>query len=151
MVSRNSSFTYKGHAIDIRQVGRELGVGYVLEGSVRKSGNRVRISAQLIEADTDVNLWADHFDGSLEEVFDLQDKVAASVAGVIEPTLQIAEVQRTSRRPTKDLAAYDLYLRALAMMLSPARRITEIENIFDEMLNATLISHQPSPWLRPFT
>jgi len=134
VVSRNSSFTYKGHAIDVRQVGRELGVGYVLEGSVRKSGNRVRISAQLIEADTDVNLWADHFDGSLEEVFDLQDKVAASVAGVIEPTLQIAEVQRTSRRPTKDLAAYDLYLRALAMMLSPARRITEIENIFDETL-----------------
>ena len=134
VVSRNSSFTYKGQAIDIRQVGRELGVGYVLEGSVRKSGNRVRITAQLIEAETIANLWADHFDGSLEEVFDLQDKVAASVAGVIEPTLQIAEVQRTSRRPTTDLAAYDLYLRALAMMLSPARQIAEIENIFDKAL-----------------
>jgi TolB-like protein len=134
VVSRNSSFTYKGQAIDIRQVGRELDVGYVLEGSVRKSGNRVRISAQLIEAETNANLWADRFDGSLEEVFDLQDNVAVSVAGVIEPTLQIAEVQRTSRRPTADLTAYDLYLRALAMMLSPARRIAEIENIFDTML-----------------
>jgi TolB-like protein len=134
VVSRNSSFTYKGQAIDIRQVGRELSVGYVLEGSVRKSGNRVRISAQLIEAESNGNLWADHFDGSLEEVFDLQDSVAASVAGVIEPTLQIAEVQRTWRRPTTDLAAYDLYLRALAMMLSPARRINEIETIFDEVL-----------------
>ena len=134
VVSRNSSFTYKGQAIDIRQVGRELGVGYVLEGSVRKSGNWVRISAQLIASETDANLWADHFDGSLEEVFDLQDTVAASVAGVIEPTLQNAEVQRTSRRPTTDLAAYDLYLHALAMMLSPARRIAEIENIFDKVL-----------------
>jgi pentatricopeptide repeat protein len=134
VVSRSSSFTYKGQAINTRQVGRQLGVGYVLEGSVRKSGNRVRISAQLIEAETDVNLWTDRFDGSLEEVFDLQDKVAVSVAGVIEPTLQIAEVQRTSRRPTTDLTAYDLYLRALAMMLSPARRIAEIENIFDTVL-----------------
>jgi TolB-like protein len=134
VVSRNSSFTYKGQAIDTRQVGRELGVGYVLEGSVRKSGNRVRISTQLIVAETNVHLWADRFDGSLEEVFDLQDSVAASVAGVIEPTLQIAEVQRTWRRPTTDLAAYDLYLRALAMMLSPARRIAEIEDIFDNLL-----------------
>ena len=106
----------------------------VLEGSVRKSGNRVRISTQLIVAETNVHLWADRFDGSLEEVFDLQDSVAASVAGVIEPTLQIAEVQRTWRRPTTDLAAYDLYLRALAMMLSPARRIAEIEDIFDNLL-----------------
>ena len=134
VVSRNSSFTYKGQAIDVRQIGRELGVAYVLEGSVRKSGNRVRISAQLIEVETGVNLWADRFDGSLEEVFDLQDNVAASVAGVIEPALQIAEVQRSSRRPTTDLAAYDLYLRAHAMMLSPARRIAEIEKIFDEVL-----------------
>ena len=134
VVSRNSSFTYKGQAIDIGQVGRELGVGYVLEGSVRKSGNRVRISTQLIETEANVTLWSDHFDGSLEEVFDLQDTVATSVAGVIEPTLQNAEVQRTSRRPTTDLAAYDLYLRALAMMLSPARRIVDIETIFDTIL-----------------
>jgi len=134
VVSRNSSFSYKGQAIDIRRIGSELGVGYVLEGSVRKSGNRVRISAQLIEAETEVNLWADHFDGSLEEVFELQDNVAASVAGVIEPALQIAETQRSLRRPTTDLAAYDLYLRAHAMMLSPARKIAEIENIFDAVL-----------------
>jgi adenylate cyclase len=134
VVSRNSSFTYKGQAIDIKQVGHELGVRYVLEGSVRKSGDRVRISARLIEAETDLNLWADHFDNSMKAVFDLQDNVASSVAGVIEPTLQIAEVQRTSRRPTTDLAAYDLYLRALAMMLSPARRIAEIEDILDRVL-----------------
>ena len=134
VASRNSSFSYKGQAIDIRRIGRELGVSYVLEGSVRKSGNRVRISAQLIEAEANANLWADHFDGSLEEVFDLQDSVAASVAGVIEPALQIAEVQRSSRRPTTDLTAYDLYLRAHAMMLSPARRVAEIENIFDSVL-----------------
>ena len=131
VLSRNSSFSYKGQAIDVRRVGSELGADYVLEGSVRKSGNRVRISARLIEAETDVNLWADHFDGSLEEVFELQDNVATSVAGVIEPALQIAEVQRSARQPTTDLAAYDLYLRALAMMLSPARRIAEIEAIFD--------------------
>ena len=93
----------------------------VLEGSVRKSGNRVRITAQLIEAETDTHLWGDKFEGLLEDVFELQDKVAASVSGVIEPALQAAEVQRALRQPTKDLAAYDLYLRANAMMLSPAR------------------------------
>jgi len=134
VVSRNSSFTYKGQVIDMRRVGRELGVRYVLEGSVRKSGDRVRIAAQLIEAETDANLWADHFDGSLEEVFDLQDRVAASVAGVIEPALQAAEVQRSSRHPTADLAAYDLYLRAMAMMLSPARRVTELGDLFDRVI-----------------
>jgi len=114
VVARNSSFTYKGQAIDIKRVGRELGVRYVLEGSVRKGGNRVRITAQLIEAETGAHLWADRFDGSLEDVFDLQDKVAISVAGVIEPALQAAEVHRAAARPTSDITAYDLYLRALA-------------------------------------
>jgi adenylate cyclase len=97
----------------VKQVGRELGVRYVLEGSVRKAGGRVRITAQLIEATTGVHLWADRFDGSLEDVFDLQDQVANSVAGVIEPTLRAAEIRRSSERPTSDLTAYDLYLRAL--------------------------------------
>jgi adenylate cyclase len=96
-------------------VGRQLGVRYVLEGSVRKGGNRVRITAQLIEAETGAHLWADRFDGSLEDVFDLQDKVAMNVAGVIEPTLQAAEVRRSAARPTNDLTAYDLYLQALAI------------------------------------
>ena len=102
----------------MKQVGRELGVRYVLEGSVRKAGNRVRITAQLIDAATGTHLWADRFDGSLEDVFELQDKVASSVAGVIEPALQAAETAaRPPARPT-DLTAYDLYLRAYAMFLS---------------------------------
>jgi adenylate cyclase len=114
VIARNSSFIYKGQAIDVKQVGRELGVRYVLEGSVRKSGPRVRIAAQLIDAVSGTHLWADHFDGSLEDVFDLQDKVAISAAGVIEPTLQAAEIRRATALPTTDPAAYDLYLRALA-------------------------------------
>jgi adenylate cyclase len=114
VIARNSSFTYKGQAVDVKQVGRELGVRYVLEGSVRKAGGRVRITAQLIDALTGMHLWADRFDGSLEDVFELQDEVAVSVAGVIEPTLQAAEMRRSAARPTTDLTAYDLYLRALA-------------------------------------
>ena len=114
VIARNSSFTYKGQAIDIKRVGHELGVRYVLEGSVRKGGGRLRITAQLIEAETGAHLWADRFDGSLEDVFDLQDQVAISVAGVIEPALQAAEGRRSAGRPTDDLTAYDLYLRALA-------------------------------------
>ena len=118
VIARNSSFTYKGQAIDIKQVGRELGVRYVLEGSVRKGGGKIRITAQLIEAESGTHLWADRFDGSLEDVFDLQDLVATSAAGVIEPTLQAAEIRRLSGRPTHDLTAYDLYLRALPMLFS---------------------------------
>jgi adenylate cyclase len=120
VIARNSSFTYKDQAIDIKRVGRELGVRYVLEGSVRKAGGRVRITAQLIDATNGAHLWADRFDGSLEDVFDLQDKVASSVAGVIEPALQAAETKRSVDRPTNDLTAYDLYLRAYAMILSSA-------------------------------
>jgi TolB-like protein/class 3 adenylate cyclase len=125
VIARNSSFTYKGHAVDVKQVGRELGVRYVLEGSVRKGGNRVRITAQLIDAVTGTHLWADRFDGLIEDVFELQDKVASSVAGVIEPALQAAETARSAGRPTNDLTAYDLYLRAYAMFVSSARQIPE--------------------------
>jgi len=125
VIARNSSFTYKGQAVDVKQVGRELGVRYVLEGSVRKAGNRVRITGQLIDATTGAHLWADRFDGSLEDVFDLQDKVASSVAGVIEPALQAAETARSANRPTTDLTAYDLYLRAYAMSLSSAARFPD--------------------------
>src|SRR5271167_348324 len=114
VIARNSSFTYKGQTVDVKQVGRELGVRYVLEGSVRKAGGRVRITGQLIDATNGTHLWADRFDGALEDVFDLQDKVAISVAGVIEPALQAAEIARSANRPTNDLTAYDLYLRALA-------------------------------------
>ena len=118
VIARNSSFTYKGQAVDVKQVGRELGVCYVLEGSVRKTQNRLRISAQLIDAGSGAHLWADRFEGSLEDVFQLQDNVALSVAGVIEPALQAAETACAATRPATDLTAYDLYLRAYATHLS---------------------------------
>src|SRR6185436_1338509 len=102
VIARNSSFTYKGQAIDVKQVGLDLGVRYVLEGSVRKGGARVRITAQLIDALSGAHLWADRFDGSLEELFELQDRVAISVAGVIEPPLPAAEMLRSAERPTSD-------------------------------------------------
>jgi TolB-like protein/class 3 adenylate cyclase len=134
VIARNSSFTYKGQAVDVKRVGRELGVHYVLEGSVRKAGHRVRITGQLIDAITGAHLWADRFDGSLEDVFDLQDKVARSVAGVIEPTLQAAETARAARRPTADLTAYDLYLRAYAMTLSSAEEIPEALRLLEQAI-----------------
>jgi adenylate cyclase len=121
VVARNSSFSYKSQSPDVRQVRRELGVRYVLEGSVRKAGDRVRITAQLIDTTTGAHLWADRFDGSLEDVFDLQDKVASSVAGVIEPALQAAETARSANRPTTDLTAYDLYLRDHAVVFHRER------------------------------
>jgi adenylate cyclase len=114
VIARNSTFTYKGRAVDVKQVGRELGVRYVLEGSVRKAGTQVRITGQLIDALTGTHLWAGRFDGSLEDIFELQERVAVSVAGVIEPALQAAEMRRSTARPTTELTAYDLYLRALA-------------------------------------
>ena len=114
VIARNSSFTFKGRVVDIKQVGRELGVRYVLEGSVRKSGQRVRITGQLIDAGTGAHLWADRFDGDLEDVFDLQDRVTASVVGAIAPKLEQAEIERAKRKPTESLDAYDLYLRGMA-------------------------------------
>jgi TolB-like protein len=114
VIARNSSFTYKGRAVDVRQVGRELGVRYVLEGSVRKVSNRVRITGQLVDAVTGAHLWADRFDGSLDDVFDLQDRVSETVAGAIEPRLQRAEIERAQLKSTHDLSAYDFYLRGMA-------------------------------------
>jgi adenylate cyclase len=124
VIARNSSFSYKGQSPDVKQVGRDLGVRYVLEGSVRKGGDRIRITAQLIDAATGTHLWADRFDGLIEDVFELQDKVAISVAGVIEPTLQTAETARSASLPTKDLTAYDLYLRALQNYISVTKETT---------------------------
>jgi adenylate cyclase len=134
VVARNSSFTYKGQAVDVKQVGRELGVRYVLEGSVRKGGNRVRITGQLIDAATGSHLWADRFDGLIEDVFELQDKVASSVAGVIEPALQAAEIARSAGRPTADLTAYDLYLRGYAMALSSTRQVPEALRLLEQAI-----------------
>ena len=116
VIARNSSFTYKGKAIDIRNVGRELGVRYVLEGSVRKAGNKVRITAQLIEAASNRHLWADKFDGGLEDVFDLQDKVTSAVVGLIAPRLEMAEIERARQKPTEKLDSYDHYLRGMTAL-----------------------------------
>ena len=134
VIARNSTFTYKGQAVDVKQVGRELGVRYVLEGSVRKGGNRVRITGQLIDAATGTHLWADRFDGLIEDVFELQDKVASSVAGVIEPALQAAETARSAGRPTDDLTAYDLYLRAYAMVHSSVRQSPEALRLMEQAI-----------------
>jgi TolB-like protein len=116
VIARNSSFTYKGTAIDVRQVGQELGVTYVLQGSVRRGGNRLRITGQLVDAGSGAHLWADRFDGSAQNVFELQDRVAESVAAAIEPTLQFAELERLRRDPPNRLDAYDLLLRAHALL-----------------------------------
>ena len=129
VVARNSSFTYKGRAIDVRTVGRELGVRYVLEGSVRKGGNRLRITAQLIDAASGNHLWAEKYDGALEDVFDLQDRITEGVAGAIEPSIRRAEIERARRKRPDSLDAYDFYLRALphASVWSAAEAATAIE------------------------
>jgi TolB-like protein len=114
VIARNSSFTYKGRNVDVKQIGRELGVRYVLEGSVRKAGDKVRITGQLIDASNSVHLWADRFEGILEDIFDLQDQVTSSVIGAIAPKLEQAEIERSRRKPTESLDAYDHYLRGLA-------------------------------------
>lgn len=115
VIARNSSFTYKGKAVDIRQVGRELGVGYVLEGSVRRSGERLRITGQLVDAASGAHLWADRFEGDLHDVFELQDRVSESVVAAIEPTLQSAEIGRREQSRPDRLDAYHLLLRAYAL------------------------------------
>lgn len=116
VIARNSSFTYKGKAVDVKQVGRELGVRYVLEGSVRKAGGRVRITGQLIDAGNGTHIWADKFDGGLDDIFELQDSVTSSVVGAIAPKLQQSEFERAKRKPTDNLTAYDHYLRGLSKM-----------------------------------
>ena len=114
VIARNSSFTYKGRAVDIKQVARELGVRYVLEGSVRKAGNKVRITGQLIDGESGSHLWADRFDGSLEDVFELQDQVTTSVVGAIAPKITQAEMERARRKSAGNLDAYDCFLRGIA-------------------------------------
>ena len=113
VVARNSSFVYKGRNVDIREVARDLSVRYVLEGSVRKSANRLRITGQLIDAESGTHIWADKFDGDLADVFEFQDKITESVVGAIEPSLLLAEIERSNRKLPDDLGAYDLYLKAL--------------------------------------
>jgi TolB-like protein len=135
VIARSSSFTYKGRAVDVRRVGRELGVRYVLEGSVRKSGDRVRIAGQLIDTSTGVHLWADRFDGALEEVFDLQDQVTARVVGAIAPKLEQAEIERAKRKPTESLDAYDYYLRGMGSVYQwTASGINEALRLFHKAI-----------------
>jgi tetratricopeptide (TPR) repeat protein len=125
VIARNSSFTYKGRAVDVKQVGRELGVRYVHEGSVRKAGNIVRIIGQLVETSTGAHLWADRFDGGMEDIFDLQDQVTSSVVGAIAPKLEQAEIERSKRKPTESLHAYDYYLRGIAALHRWTRQASE--------------------------
>jgi TolB-like protein/tetratricopeptide (TPR) repeat protein len=113
VIARNSAFTFKGQSVDVCDVGRRLGVRYVLEGSVRQAGERVRVTGQLIEAETGSHVWADRFDGVMSDVFELQDQITTAVAGVLEPSVRRAEIERATRKPTADLTAYDLYLRAM--------------------------------------
>jgi TolB-like protein len=114
VIARNSSFTYKGRAVDVKQVGRELGVQYALEGSVRKAANRVRITCQLIDTSNGMHIWADRYDGALEDIFDLQDQVTANLVSAIARQLQRAAVERASRKPTENLSSYDYFLRGMA-------------------------------------
>jgi TolB-like protein/Flp pilus assembly protein TadD len=124
VIARDSSFAYKGRTADVKQVGRELGVRYVVEGGIRRAAQRVRITAQLIDASTGAHLWADHFDGGLEDIFDLQDQVTASVVGAIAPKLEQAEIERAKRKPTESLDAYDYFLRGMASTHRMTREAT---------------------------
>ena len=135
VIARNSSFTYKGRAVDVKQIGRELGVRYVLEGSVRKAANRVRITGQLIDATTGAHLWAERFEGNLDDIFELQDQVAMSVVGAIAPQLERAEIERAKRKPTGNLNAYDYYLRGMANLHQGTREAThEALSLFDRAI-----------------
>ncbi len=145
MIARNSCFVYKGKAIDVRQVARELGVRYVLEGSVRRSGERLRITAQLIEAMAGAHLWADKFDGVVADVFDVQDRITESVIGVIEPQIQQAEIERSRRKRPENLDAYDLYLRALSKTYSS--RPEDNAQAFAQMMEAVALEPHYAPFL----
>jgi TolB-like protein len=131
VIARNSSFVFKGKTADAREIARELGVRYLLEGSIRKAGNRLRITGQLVEAASGAHLWADRFDGAFDDVFELQDKVTASVVGAIGPKLEQAEIGRARRKPTESLDAYDYYLRGMASLHQGSREsITEALRLF---------------------
>ena len=152
VIARSSSFTYKGKSVDIKQVGRELGVRYVLEGSVRKVGGRVRITGQLIDAATGNHIWADTYDSYLEDIFSLQDRVTMSVIGAIAPQLERADIARAQRKPTENLNAYDYYLRGLAKV----RRRTKDANsealqLFYKAIEFDPSRHQPMAWPRGVT
>lgn len=125
VIARNSSFTYKGRAVDVKQVARELGVRYVLEGSLRKAANRVRITGQLVDAGTGTNFWSERFEGEISDIFELQDRLTENVVGAIAPRLERAEIERAKHKPTESLDAYDYYLRATANLHQGTREAVD--------------------------
>ncbi|RWQ40344.1 MAG: adenylate/guanylate cyclase domain-containing protein [Mesorhizobium sp.] len=136
VIARNSSFTYKGRAVDLRQVGRELGVRYVLEGSIRRAGTRVRISGQLVDAISGHHVWTDRFEGDVSDIFDLQDKVTESVVGAVEPSIRLEEIKQARMKPTDYIGAYDLYLRALPRFYSMTREgFADVRRLTNEALS----------------
>ncbi|MER8830166.1 adenylate/guanylate cyclase domain-containing protein [Mesorhizobium sp. M0938] len=136
VIARNSSFTYKGRAVDLRQVGRELGVRYVLEGSIRRAGSRVRISGQLVDAISGHHVWTDRFEGDVSDIFDLQDKVTESVVGAVEPSIRLEEIKQARMKPTDYVGAYDLYLRALPRFYSMTREgFADVRRLTNEALS----------------
>jgi TolB-like protein len=135
VIARNSSFTYKHRSVDVKQVGQELGVRYVLEGGVRKAANRIRVTGELIDASTGTDIWADHFDGAVEDIFDLQDKMTASVIGALMPKLEQAEIERAKRKRNENLDAYDYYLRAMMHFYQRTPKATnEAQRLFYEAI-----------------
>ena len=152
VIARNSSFTYKGRAVDVKQVGRELGVRYVLEGSVRKAGNRVRITGQLVDAFTGAHLWADRFDGTIEDIFDLQDKVTGTVVAAIAPKLEQAEIERAKRKPTENSMRMIVFCAEWPGSMSKPRKATpRLSSCFIARLNSTLILQPLMAWQRGAT
>lgn len=136
VIARNSSFTYKGRAVDVRQVSRELGVRYVLEGSIRKAGSRVRIVGQLVDGITGHHVWADRFEGDVSDIFELQDKVTESVVGAVEPSIRLEEIRQARTKPTEYVTAYDLYLRALPGFYSMSKEgFAEVRRLTNEALS----------------
>ena len=135
IIARNSSFTYKGRAVDVKQVGRELGVRYVVEGSMRKAADRVRITGQLVDATTGGNIWSERFEGTVDNIFDLQDRLSANVIGAIAPRLEHAEIERARHKPTDSLDAYDYHLRAIANMhLGSKDSMDEAQRLFKQAI-----------------
>jgi TolB-like protein len=144
VIARNSSFAYKGKAVDARQIGRELGVRYLLEGSVRKLENRVRITGQLVDTTSGAHIWADRFDGTMEDIFDLQDKMSTIILGAIAPKLEFAEIARAGK-PTESLDAYDYYLRGMASFHQERKAFWRALS-FSKSNQLDQVLHQPTRW-----
>ena len=145
VIARNSSFSYKGKSVDVRQIGRELGVRYVLEGSVRRGSSRLRFTAQLIDATSGIHIWADRFDGEMSNVFELQDRIAESVVAAIEPKIELAEIERLRHKPAANLGAYDLLLRASSLSTnSPTKALRRRFAAWKRRSRSTF--YTPRPW-----